>query len=1135
MQRPDAKRAQFLYSHFTTNIPPYCNIDEYLNSVINDIKYHSNQLAAIRQRVVFEKEFVNQIPISDHGHNLLYNHHITNLQEVLDKKHLLKNLSYDDLSVMKKYVESKYINAYRVKLSLDDKNLHATNLLSSIVKYVRLNKLKQNNFSNILYTDSYIETLCVSISPALGWFDWLISNKQEKNTAIKAFNKLEEIFSQYDVAEKNTNLIESKLNVDKEYGWDVFKKFTTDVLKIIEDINPDVIAPDPKKINLIDLDSIIPVSNQQTKTPSKPNEHHHSDIDVDSYIVYIFELLYLSKQGLTAHNIAKQLDLDKDTVNEVLNKNKHMFIKTDGNHWKLNTKNKHNANQDKLKENTESSYIASKSTSQKQQHVEQQIVEQKASTDTLKNRILLLLKLNPNGMTAKEIAFELDCDKTLVNSTLYKYPNLFLQTKYNTWKNASNKPLKTESQQPIINNRCDFDEYQKQLEIKREQDRLRQQEQQKAKEAAKKKLKERREEEYKEIVEEVSKTNVDINGLKGSLRKYQHFGVQFMTKYHNVLIGDEMGLGKTVEALATIVHNANNGGTHFMIVCPLSVLVNWCREAERFTSLQIYKVYKETLGDIELWLQHGGIAIATYESIKKIDVETCYPDMIIVDEAHHIKNPNAQRSMVIKTLCQNAKKIIFLTGTPLENKAKEMADLISLLDNNIGNELISVDGDPEAFKYLMRHIYLRRKREDVLAELPDKVEEKRWLSLGPEEYELYKQQLQDNVHNMQLRQLSWNMDDLSKSCKCTELQSLIDFAVEQERKVLIFSFFKDTLDVIEKAFPDRVVGKLNGSITPIERQRQIDAIAKSPPGSILLLQVVAGGIGLNIQEASVVIFCEPQVKPSMEEQALSRAYRMGQTRTVYVYRLLCKDTIEERMDAILYEKRRIFTEYADESDVALEEIALDNNTLTSLIKQERERHLSPKPIVQDYSIEYQLSMTYDDYVHWLLEKYGPAKFDYFSNEMCRSKSSNITRTKEGLVCHHIDENKAILLSDPDIARANPFEYQKKDRLVYCNLIEHLLLHLKIVNECHKTNPVLGGGGVETIRRQINGYYEDKPCSQSYHTDLYNVIAEKYDDYIKVLKYGIRIYEEIGYFDSLQNFASNWEYKVVDFILKDLQK
>lgn len=950
MQRPDAKRAQFLYSHFITNIPPYCNIDEYLNSVINDIKYHSNQLAAIRQRIVFEKEFVNQIPISDHGHKLLFNHHIANLQEVLDKKYILKNLSYDDLSVMKKYVESKYINAYRVKLSLDDKNLHATNLLSAIVKYVRLNKLKQNNFSNIVYTDSYIENLCVSLSPALGWFDWLISNKQEKNTAVKAFNKLEEIFSQYDVAEKNTNLIESKLNVDKEYGWDVFKKFPTDVLKIIEDINPDVIAPDPKKINLIDLDSIIPVSNQQTKTPSKPNAYHHSDIDVDNYIVDVFELLYLNQQGLTANNIAKQLDLDKNTVNEVLNKNKHMFIKTDGNHWKLKTKNKHNANQDKLKENTDSGYIASKSTSQKQQHVEQQIVEQKTSTDTLKNRILLLLKLSPNGMTAKEIAFELDCDKTLVNSTLYKYPNLFLQTKYNTWKNASNKSLKTESQQPIINNRRDFDEYQKQLEIKREQERIRQQEQQKAKEAAKKKLKERREEEYKEIVEEVSKTNVDINGLKGSLRKYQHFGVQFMTKYHNVLIGDEMGLGKTVEALATIVHNANNGGTHFMIVCPLSVLVNWCREAERFTSLQIYKVYKETLGDVELWLQYGGIAIATYESIKKIDVEKCHPDMIIVDEAHNIKNPNAQRSIVIKTLCQNSKKIIFLTGTPLENKAKEMADLISLLDNNIGNELISVDGDPEAFKYLMRHIYLRRKREDVLAELPDKVEEKRWLRLGPEEYTLYLKNLQDDANYMLLRQLSWDVGNLSKSCKNIELQSIIQSAIDEDRKLLVFSFFRNTLDVIEREYPNRVIGKINGSVSSAERQRQIDAFEEAPSGSILLLQVVSGGIGLNIQSASVVVFCEPQLKPSMEWQALSRAYRMGQTRNVLVYRLLCEDTIEEQIDEILAVKEQIFNDFADESDVAKADELLNSNTIKMLVQNEKEKHLHSKKVVDNYNV-----------------------------------------------------------------------------------------------------------------------------------------------------------------------------------------
>ena len=357
----------------------------------------------MRHRAVFEKEFVNQIPLSDHGHKILSNNHITNLQEVLDKKHLLKNPSYDDLSVMKKYIESKYINAYRVKLSLDDKNLHATNLLSAIVKYVRLNKLKQNGCSNIVYTDSYIENLCVSLSPALGLFDWLISNKQEKNTAGKAFNKLEEIFSQYDVAEKNKSLIESKLNVDKEYGWDVFKKFPTNVLKVIEDVNPDVIAPDPKKINLIDLDSIIPVSNQQTKNTDKPNEDHHSN--VDNCVVDVFKLLYLNKQGLTANNIAKQLELDKDTVNKALQ--------------------------------------------------EQQKAKEAESNKTLAtyDDVMKLLINNPDGLTAVQITKELNTTIDFVDEILNNHSNRFYLDDNYLWKikTKQDNTLKPE----VVNNKLE--------------------------------------------------------------------------------------------------------------------------------------------------------------------------------------------------------------------------------------------------------------------------------------------------------------------------------------------------------------------------------------------------------------------------------------------------------------------------------------------------------------------------------------------------------------------------------------------------------------------------------------------------------------------------------------------------------
>lgn len=141
------------------------------------------------------------------------------------------------------------------------------------------------------------------------------------------------------------------------------------------------------------------------------------------------------------------------------------------------------------------------------------------------------------------------------------------------------------------------------------------------------------------------------------------------------------------------------------------------------------------------------------------------------------------------------------------------------------------------------------------------------------------------------------------------------------------------------------------------------------------------------------------------------------------------------------------------------------------------------------NVKQELNITYADYVQHLLNKYGPATCNYFVNEQCEAKSSKISRTKEGLFCHHIDENKEILLSTPEIARLHPFEYQHKDHLVYCNLIEHLLLHLKIVQECHKKNPHLGIGGVSMITAQINGYYDTPPTS-GWHVYTYNTIKDK---------------------------------------------
>lgn len=163
-------------------------------------------------------------------------------------------------------------------------------------------------------------------------------------------------------------------------------------------------------------------------------------------------------------------------------------------------------------------------------------------------------------------------------------------------------------------------------------------------------------------------------------------------------------------------------------------------------------------------------------------------------------------------------------------------------------------------------------------------------------------------------------------------------------------------------------------------------------------------------------------------------------------------------------------------------------------------------------VEKELGMTYQELVGYLLEKYGPAKHDYFCNETCRSKNRKVTRSKEGLVCHHIDEDKAILLSNPLYAVKNPFEYQKASRLVYSNILEHLLLHIKIVedprHECANPLELPGmGGAVNFIGPQINDYYDGFEYKRPYEKTMFAIIENNFDDYIKMLKYFLKVPEK----------------------------
>lgn len=430
------------------------------------------------------------------------------------------------------------------------------------------------------------------------------------------------------------------------------------------------------------------------------------------------------------------------------------------------------------------------------------------------------------------------------------------------------------------------------------------------------------------------------DGLLCDLRRYQEWGVKYILHQERVLLGDEMGLGKTVQAIAAMVSLRNTGATHFAVVCPASVIENWCREIRKHSRLSVTKVHGVGRMDaLHSWIRNGGVAVTTYETTGYFKLENEFHfSMLVVDEAHYIKNPQARRTVNVKTIAKHAQRILFMTGTALENKVDEMIALISILQPAIASQVrgIAFLSSAPQFRKKVAPVYYRRKREDVLTELPELIENQEWCTLRPQEEAIYENAVLDKQYN-EARRVSWNVDDLSNSSKASRMLELIEEAESEGRKVIVFSFFLDTIRKISLLLGSKCTDPINGSVSPQRRQEIIDNFDRAPAGTVLLAQIQAGGTGLNIQSASVVILCEPQFKPSIENQAISRAYRMGQTRNVLVYRLLCQNTVDERIMELLEQKQAAFDAFADKSEAAKESLELDEKTFGNIIKEEIDR------------------------------------------------------------------------------------------------------------------------------------------------------------------------------------------------------
>ncbi|OHV37039.1 DEAD/DEAH box helicase [Pseudofrankia saprophytica] len=478
-----------------------------------------------------------------------------------------------------------------------------------------------------------------------------------------------------------------------------------------------------------------------------------------------------------------------------------------------------------------------------------------------------------------------------------------------------------------------------------------------------------------EIVDRVRNQPLDGTLRTVSLRGYQAFGAKFALVQRRVILGDEMGLGKTIQAIAAIAHLRAQGESHFLVVCPASVLVNWMREITDRGKLTVHRLHgADRATALPRWTAQGGVGVTTFDTLASLDLPAALAGrsrgpriaMLVADEAHYVKNSDTRRADALRALIERPElvdRVLFLTGTPMENRLDEFQTLVGYLQPGLLDPPRPRSGDPapvavpgswpgvaaalspRQFRERVAPAYLRRNTADVLSELPERVWTDEWEELhSPAERAAYRDAVLSRQF-MAMRRVAFTADP-ERSRKLGRLVEIAREAAGNGQRVVVFSFFHDVLDLAERRLRaeddcGQVFGTIKGAMAPDDRQRLVDAFGRCPAPAVLLSQIVAGGTGLNMQAASVVVLCEPQVKPTLEEQAVARLHRMGQVRTVRVHRLLTVDSVDQRLVQILAAKRSDFDAYARRSDLVAagpEAVDVSDEALTrQVVEQEYAR------------------------------------------------------------------------------------------------------------------------------------------------------------------------------------------------------
>jgi len=479
-------------------------------------------------------------------------------------------------------------------------------------------------------------------------------------------------------------------------------------------------------------------------------------------------------------------------------------------------------------------------------------------------------------------------------------------------------------------------------------------------------------------VEEASfkeSSDIEIEGLKLDLFNYQKAGVEFIEINNGkALIADEMGLGKTAQSIAYLQHKKSLPA---LIVCPSTLKYNWANEIDKFTDLTSLII----TGGKEVDISGYDCVIMNYEILSK-HTETCIDNefqTIIVDECHNVKNPTAKRTKYLQAIQKHIPHKIFLSGTPLLNRPIELFTTLNMLcpdkfsnywsyakkfcgayKGRWGWDVSGSSNREELSKMLRQNIMIRREKQNVLKDLPDKVRTVIPHKVDLTDYNRIEEDFyeyldsigrgvgdktEEELEKFQKAEQMTKIEYMKQEAVLAKANLFIQFVkefMETDKSLIVFAHHTDYIEFFEEELKEYKPLKIVGGMGDKNKQKSVDDFQQGK-SRIILCSIKAAGVGVTLTKASDVIFLELDWTPAIHLQAEDRAHRIGQKDSVNAYYFLAKNTIEEDIYKLLQSKEKVFKALmSSEQSEGFETANIKDDLIKLLTEKGKEKNLKKK-------------------------------------------------------------------------------------------------------------------------------------------------------------------------------------------------